>query len=74
MNVAFDLHCILILIFQKQPTRVLKGSELQAQLSLLQEDVKKAKEKLVLVEKEKAHALEELKEDLADQHATEINN
>ncbi|PSS04571.1 WEB family protein [Actinidia chinensis var. chinensis] len=47
---------------EKQPTRVLKGSELQAQFSLLQEDVKKAKEQLVLVEKEKAHAIEELKE------------
>ncbi|GFY83960.1 weak chloroplast movement under blue light protein [Actinidia rufa] len=56
---------------RKQPTRVLKGSELQAQLSLLQEDVKKAKEKLVLVEKEKAHALEELKE--AQRLAEEAN-
>ncbi|XP_057463750.1 LOW QUALITY PROTEIN: WEB family protein At3g02930, chloroplastic-like [Actinidia eriantha] len=56
---------------EKQPTRVLKGSELQAQLSLLQEDVKKAKEKLVLVEKEKAHAIEELKE--AQRLAEEAN-
>ncbi|KAI8032557.1 putative WEB family protein [Camellia lanceoleosa] len=47
---------------EKQPTRVLKGSELKAQLSLVQEDLKKAQEKLVLVEKEKAQANEELKE------------
>ncbi|GFZ15951.1 WEB family protein [Actinidia rufa] len=57
---------------EKQPTRVLKGSELQAQLSLLQEDVKKAKENLVLVEKEKAHAIEELKE--AQRLAEEAND
>ncbi|XP_059625104.1 WEB family protein At3g02930, chloroplastic-like [Cornus florida] len=46
----------------KQPTRVLKGSELQAQLGLAQEELKKAKEKVILVEKEKAQAIEELKE------------
>ncbi|CAK9160641.1 unnamed protein product [Ilex paraguariensis] len=46
----------------KQPTRVLKGSELQTQLNLAQEDLKKAKEKLVSAEKEKAQALDELKE------------
>ncbi|GMP25298.1 hypothetical protein CsSME_00002237 [Camellia sinensis var. sinensis] len=55
----------------KQPTRVLKGSELQAQLSLVQEDLKKAQEKLVLVEKEKAQANEELKE--AQRLAEEAN-
>lgn len=47
---------------KQQPTRVLKGSELQAQLTALQEDLKKAKEKLVSVEKEKAKAINELKE------------
>lgn len=39
-----------------------RGSELQAQLSQLQEDLKKSKEKLAFVEKEKEQALEELKE------------
>lgn len=45
----------------KQP-RPLKGSELQAQLTLAQEDLKKVKEKLAFEEKEKARALEELKD------------
>lgn len=42
---------------------------MQAQLNLLQEDLKKAKEQLVLVEKEKVHALDELKgaQKLADE-------
>ncbi|XAR71524.1 hypothetical protein NMG60_11017837 [Bertholletia excelsa] len=55
----------------KQPARLVKGSELQAQLSAAQEDLKKAKEKLVLVEKEKAQAVEELKE--AQRLAEEAN-
>ncbi|CAL5323793.1 unnamed protein product [Camellia sinensis] len=55
----------------KQSTRVLKGSELQTQLSLVQEDLKKAQEKLVLVEKEKTRANEELKE--AQRLAKEAN-
>lgn len=40
----------------------MKGSELQAQLTLAQEDLKKVKEKLAFEEKEKARALEELEE------------
>ncbi|PIM98421.1 hypothetical protein CDL12_29098 [Handroanthus impetiginosus] len=47
---------------QKKPNRILKPSELQAELTLAQEDLKNAKEKLVLVEKEKEKALNELKE------------
>ncbi|XP_043695191.1 WEB family protein At3g02930, chloroplastic-like isoform X1 [Telopea speciosissima] len=43
-------------------SRVLKGSELQAQLNLVQEDLKKSKERLASAEKEKARVLEELKE------------
>ncbi|KAI3506965.1 hypothetical protein L1887_21637 [Cichorium endivia] len=39
-----------------------KGSELQAQLTALQDDLKKAEEKLASVEKEKAKAINELKE------------
>ncbi|KAL4557277.1 hypothetical protein LXL04_035450 [Taraxacum kok-saghyz] len=39
-----------------------KGSELQAQLNALQDDLKKAEEKLLLVEKEKEKAINELKE------------
>ncbi|XP_068650028.1 WEB family protein At3g02930, chloroplastic-like [Aristolochia californica] len=42
--------------------RVLKGSEQQAQLASVQEDLKKAKERLASIEKEKARVLEELKE------------
>jgi chromosome segregation ATPase len=48
--------------FQKQPTRIVKGSELQAQLNAVQEDLKKAKEQIALVEKEKVKAIDELKE------------
>ncbi|KAF3639849.1 WEB family protein, chloroplastic [Capsicum annuum] len=46
----------------KKPTRVLKPSELQAELNVAREDLKKAKEMLALVEKEKVQALEEVKE------------
>ncbi|KAK3020315.1 hypothetical protein RJ639_046527 [Escallonia herrerae] len=46
----------------KLPTRGLKGSELQAQLNIVQEDLKKTKEKVIQVEKEKAQAIVELKE------------
>ncbi|CAI9767788.1 unnamed protein product [Fraxinus pennsylvanica] len=46
----------------KKTTRILKPSELQAELNLALEDLRKAKEKLVLVEREKAQALDELKE------------
>lgn len=45
--------------FQKRAT---KGSELQAQLSLVQEDLKKAKEQIDVIEKDKAQAIEDLKE------------
>lgn len=44
------------------PTRILKPSELQAELNVVQEDLKKAKEKLVSLEKEKLQALDELSE------------
>ncbi|CAI9106813.1 OLC1v1006041C1 [Oldenlandia corymbosa var. corymbosa] len=44
------------------PPRALKTSELQAELNSVQEDLKKAKEKLSLLEKEKIQALDELKE------------
>ncbi|XP_057970046.1 WEB family protein At5g16730, chloroplastic-like [Malania oleifera] len=56
---------------EKQISRVVKGSELQAQLNLAQEDLKKAKEQLVLVEKEKAQAVQELNE--AQKLAEEAN-
>ncbi|KAL5568280.1 hypothetical protein UlMin_024855 [Ulmus minor] len=56
---------------EKQPSRISKGSELQAQLNHVQEDLKKSKEQLVLVEKEKAKALDELKE--AQRVAEEAN-
>lgn len=52
-------------------TRILKPSELQAELNIVQEDLKKAKEKLVSLEKEKLQALEELKE--AKSLADEVN-
>ncbi|XP_063935729.1 WEB family protein At3g02930, chloroplastic-like isoform X1 [Daucus carota subsp. sativus] len=55
----------------KQPTRLSKGSELQVQLNLVQEDLKKAKEKLAEVEKEKDQAVDELKE--AQRLAEEAN-
>ncbi|XP_010935030.1 WEB family protein At3g02930, chloroplastic [Elaeis guineensis] len=42
--------------------RTLRGSELQAQLDVAQEDLKKAKEQLASVEQEKTQALEELKD------------
>ncbi|WOL16659.1 hypothetical protein Cni_G25447 [Canna indica] len=42
-------------------TRGAKGSELQAQLSALQDELKKVKERLASVEKEKGQILEELK-------------
>ncbi|KAK7405949.1 hypothetical protein VNO78_07561 [Psophocarpus tetragonolobus] len=48
-----------------------KGSELQAQLNLAQEDLKKAKEQLIQAEKEKAKAIDELKE--AQRVAEEAN-
>ncbi|XP_050386124.1 WEB family protein At3g02930, chloroplastic-like [Argentina anserina] len=47
---------------EKQPTRGTKGSELQAQLTLVQEDLKKAKEQIDLIEKEKSKAIDDLKE------------
>ncbi|XP_055832494.1 WEB family protein At3g02930, chloroplastic-like [Solanum dulcamara] len=46
----------------KKPTRILKPSELQAELNVVREDLKKAKEMLALVEKENVQALEEVKE------------
>ncbi|KAH7687428.1 WEB family protein [Dioscorea alata] len=47
---------------QDQPRAATKGSELQTQLSLVQEELKKAKERVVFVEKEKIKVLEELKD------------
>ncbi|XP_047173897.1 putative WEB family protein At1g65010, chloroplastic, partial [Vigna umbellata] len=55
----------------KQLPRVAKGSELQTQLNLAQEDLKKAKEQLIQAEKEKAKAIDELKE--AQRVAEEAN-
>ncbi|KAJ7949908.1 WEB family protein, chloroplastic [Quillaja saponaria] len=46
----------------KQLTRVARGSDVQAQLSLAQEDLKKAQEQLSIAEKDKAKAIDELKE------------
>ncbi|XP_057548540.1 WEB family protein At5g16730, chloroplastic-like [Amaranthus tricolor] len=56
---------------EKPQSRIFKPSELQAQLSAAQDDLKKAKEKLVLSEKEKNQALNELKE--AKKQADEAN-
>ncbi|KAF5442568.1 hypothetical protein F2P56_035212 [Juglans regia] len=56
---------------EKQPTRIAKGSELQVQLNAVQEDLKKAKEQIALVEKEKTKAIDELKE--AQRVAEEAN-
>ncbi|XP_022891780.1 WEB family protein At4g27595, chloroplastic-like [Olea europaea var. sylvestris] len=58
----YDMHLFEHSEILKKTTRILKPSELQAELNLAQEDLRKAKEKLVLVEKEKAQALDELKE------------
>ncbi|CAN4099170.1 unnamed protein product [Withania somnifera] len=55
----------------EKPTRIMKPSELQAELNVAQEDLKKAKEMLALVEKEKVQALEEVKE--AQKLAEEAN-
>ncbi|XP_020094866.1 WEB family protein At5g16730, chloroplastic-like [Ananas comosus] len=44
----------------EKPTRLLKGSELQSQLNAAQEELKKAKEQLASVEKEKSRIVEEL--------------
>ncbi|XP_076916556.1 WEB family protein At3g02930, chloroplastic-like [Bidens hawaiensis] len=44
------------------PKGVQKGSELQAQITALQDDLKLAQEKLFRVEKEKAKAIDDLKE------------
>ncbi|KAL7147199.1 hypothetical protein ABFS83_06G091900 [Erythranthe nasuta] len=55
----------------KKITRISKPSEVQTELNLAQEDLKKAKEKLVLIEKEKGKALDELKE--AQRLAEEAN-
>ncbi|XP_039064603.1 WEB family protein At3g02930, chloroplastic-like isoform X2 [Hibiscus syriacus] len=57
---------------EKPQTRVGKGLELQAQLNSVQEDLKKANEKISLIEKEKAQAIDELKE--AQKAAEEAND
>ncbi|KAK1325752.1 WEB family protein [Acorus calamus] len=55
--------------------RASKDSELQAQLDSLQEDLKRAKEKIASVEQEKAQSLEELKDvkRLADEANEKLN-
>ncbi|KAL5129697.1 WEB family protein, chloroplastic [Glycine soja] len=55
----------------KQPPRAAKGSDLQNQLNLAQEDLKKAKELLIQAEKEKLKAIDDLKE--AQRVAEEAN-
>ncbi|KAJ6877532.1 hypothetical protein NC651_030320 [Populus alba x Populus x berolinensis] len=47
---------------EKPKTRVVKGSELQAQLNAVQEDLKKAREQIEFIEKERAQAIDELKQ------------
>ncbi|CAK7333651.1 unnamed protein product [Dovyalis caffra] len=47
---------------EKPQTRLVKGSELQAQLNRVQEDLKRAREQIELIEKEKAQAIDELKQ------------
>ncbi|KAG8479677.1 hypothetical protein CXB51_029381 [Gossypium anomalum] len=56
---------------EKLQPRVIRGSQLQFQFNLVQEDLKKAKEKISLIEKEKAQAIDELKE--AQKVAEEAN-
>ncbi|XP_050221640.1 WEB family protein At5g16730, chloroplastic isoform X2 [Mercurialis annua] len=56
---------------EKLQSRVVKGSELQAQLNAVQEDLKKAKEQIALIEKEKELAIDELKQ--AQKVADEAN-
>ncbi|KAK2658369.1 hypothetical protein Ddye_004902 [Dipteronia dyeriana] len=56
---------------EKPQSRIAKGSELQVQLNVVQEDLKKTKEQIALVEKEKAQSIEELKE--AQRAAEEAN-
>ncbi|XP_074350278.1 WEB family protein At3g02930, chloroplastic-like [Apium graveolens] len=55
----------------KPAARLSKGSDLQFQLNIVQEDLKKTKEKLAEVEKAKTQALDELKE--AQRIAEEAN-
>ncbi|KAM7277906.1 hypothetical protein ACFE04_005040 [Oxalis oulophora] len=43
-------------------TSALRSSELQAQLTAVQEDLKKAKEQIALIQKEKAQAIDQLKQ------------
>ncbi|KAJ8761705.1 hypothetical protein K2173_004481 [Erythroxylum novogranatense] len=56
---------------EKPQTRVTRGAELQAQLNAAQEDLKKAKEQISLIEKEKAQTIDELKQ--AQKAAEEAN-
>ncbi|GAA0140935.1 actin binding motor protein [Lithospermum erythrorhizon] len=55
----------------KKPSRILKPSEIQAELTVVQEDLKKAKDMLIVVEKEKSQALDKLEE--AQRLAEEAN-
>ncbi|KAK8532199.1 hypothetical protein V6N13_131534 [Hibiscus sabdariffa] len=57
--------------YEKSQTRSGKGLELQAQFNSVQEDLKRAKEHISLIEKEKAQAIDELKE--AQKAAEEAN-
>uniref|UniRef100_A0A2P2LKW3 WEB family protein At3g02930ic n=1 Tax=Rhizophora mucronata TaxID=61149 RepID=A0A2P2LKW3_RHIMU len=56
---------------EKPQPRVVKGLELQAQLNAVQKDLKKATEQIALIEKEKSHAVDELKQ--AQKIAEEAN-
>ena len=47
--------------FQKSQSRLGKGSELQAQLKQIQEDLRKANEQIAVLKKDKAKALDDLK-------------
>ncbi|KAM7277609.1 hypothetical protein ACFE04_004743 [Oxalis oulophora] len=47
---------------QRPRTSALRSSELQAQLTAVQDDLKKAKEQIALIQKEKAQAIDQLKQ------------
>lgn len=48
--------------FQKSQSRLGKGLELQAQLNQIQEDLRKANEQVSVLKKDKAKALDDLKD------------
>lgn len=72
ISVLCNLICSFnLFVLQKNQTRVTKGSDLQVQLNLAQEDLRKAKEQIASIEKEKDQAINELKE--AQRVAEEAN-